>query len=436
MGAVPEWMLAPFAILILAIAIMPLTAPRLKHLWERGYPFVALGLGALVAGWYLVRQPHGGAEVVEVLRDYGAFMALIGSLFVISGGIHVGVTGSATPKENMRFLLIGALAANLIGTTGASMVLVRPWLRMNAGRVAAHHVVFFIFVVSNCGGALTPIGDPPLFIGYLRGVPFFWLVGQVWLPCLATILALVAVFGWVDARAFRRQTPEQKSRAREKDKLRFAGYINVVLLAVVVGAVFLPGTIPGLREGVMVVAAVASFRFTPKTVHKVNAFSFGPIREVAILFAGIFLTMMPALDYIAEHGREFGVRRPMQFYLTTGSLSALLDNAPTYAAFFELAAATARAEAPEAFPTETAGPAAKIATTAALLRQAPGLVMAVSLGAVFFGAMTYIGNGPNFMVKAIAEEAGVAMPSFFGYLLRFSLPVLLPIFLLVGWIYF
>lgn len=429
---VPPALIAPFAALILLIAVMPLAPRRLKHAWERWYPAVALGLGGLVALWYLVFQPHGVTEVLGVLREYGAFIVLIGALYVVAAGVHVGVSGSATPGENVRYLLIGALLANFIGTTGASMVLVRPFLRMNAGRVAAHHVVFFIFIVSNCGGALTPIGDPPLFLGYLRGVPFFWLMEHVFAAWTFVITALLAVFWVIDRRAFRKQPTKVKELAKQPDLARFAGWINVAFMAVVVGAVFIPGNIPWLREGVMLVAAGLSLRFTPKIIHEINAFTFGPIREVAVLFFGIFLTMMPALEYVAAHGKDFGVREPMQFYVSTGVLSAALDNAPTYATFFGLATVAAREADPAAFPAEGES---RAEITAALLKTSPGLVMAVSLAAVFFGAMTYIGNGPNFMVKAIAEEAGVKMPSFFAYIARFALPVLLPVLLFAGWIF-
>jgi Na+/H+ antiporter NhaD/arsenite permease-like protein len=246
------------------------------------------------------------------------------------------------------------------------------------------------------------------------------------------IAALLVVFWALDRRAFRHQPAQVQELAEQPDIARFAGWINVALMAGVVGAVFIPGDIPWLREGVMLAAAGLSLRFTPKIIHKINAFTFGPVREVAVLFFGIFLTMMPALEYVAAHGKDFGLREPMQFYATTGALSAVLDNAPTYATFFGLATVASREASPEAF---MAADANRAQVTAAVLTTTPGLVVAVSLGAVFFGAMTYIGNGPNFMVKAIAEEAGVKMPSFFGYLARFALPVLLPILLLAGWIF-
>jgi Na+/H+ antiporter NhaD/arsenite permease-like protein len=436
---VPAWLIAPFALLILLIAAMPLTRGRVRHFWDRAYLYVAPGLGLGVALWYLLRVPGGGAEVVAALREYGSFVALIGSLYVIAGGLHLGVRGTATPGENTRFLALGALAANLVGTTGASMVLIRPWLRMNAGRRSPHHVVFFIFIVSNCGGALTPIGDPPLFLGYLRGVPFFWLASEVLAQWLFVVSALLGVFWCIDRRAFRAASAETRAQAAPPDRLRLGGRSNLLWLAVVIGAVFIPSDLVGLREAVMLAAAAASHRLTPRALHEANGFSFAPIREVAVLFLGIFLTMVPALDAIARHGPELGVERPLHYYVATGSLSAVLDNAPTYATFFELALGSARRRAPENFAAADAGPAsgpgAQAAQTRALLATAPELVVAVSLGAVFFGAMTYIGNGPNFMVKAIAEDAGAPTPGFFAYVLRYALPILLPILLLSACIF-
>lgn len=404
--------------LLLLIAAMPLTPERVKHVWDKYYPHVAIGLGLFVATWFVLKMPHGAAVVQHTVMEYVSFIALIGSLFVVAGGIHLKVRGAATPWENLRLLAIGAVVANFIGTTGASMVLIRPWLRMNQSRIQPYHVVFFIFVVSNCGGALTPIGDPPLFLGYLRGVPFFWLVGNVVWFWLTVVGALLAVFWWLDRKNFRDQAAELKTKSREPDTYRIDGKLNLALLAVVIGAVFIPGTIPFLREAVMIAAAAASYRFTAKSVHDANAFSFGPIKEVAFLFSGIFLTMMPALAYISAHGGELGVERPMQYYFASGSLSSVLDNAPTYATFFELARAAAGAE-----------------TTGALLLASPTFIIAVSLGSVFFGAMTYIGNGPNFMVKSIADGLGAKTPTFFGYIVKYSLPILLPILALAGWLF-
>ncbi len=430
-GDIHPALILPFGLLLLLIAVMPLTPDRLKHLWERYHPHVALALAALVGGFYLVRLPGGAATLGHTAHEYFSFIALVGSLYVVAGGIHIRVKGEATPRDNVVLLLIGAVLANFIGTTGASMVLIRPFIRMNKIRISAYHVVFFIFIVSNCGGSLTPIGDPPLFLGYLRGVPFFWLTEHVVGIWFAVIGALLAVFYAYDRHGFGRAPKRIQAEIAAPDTFRFEGGVNVLFLLAVIGAVFLPERF-FLREIVMLGAAVGSYFSTPKSVHAANEFGFGPIREVAFLFVGIFVTMMPALGYLEAHGQEFGFERPMQYYTATGSLSAVLDNAPTYVNFLKLAEVGAAAKAPEAF---AAAGADERAVMRELLAREPALVIAVSLGAVFFGAMTYIGNGPNFMVKAIADAAGVRTPSFFGYILRFSLPVLLPILLLAGWIF-
>jgi Na+/H+ antiporter NhaD/arsenite permease-like protein len=420
---VPPALIIPFGLLLLLIATMPLSPAKVKHLWEHYYPHLSLGLGLVVAAYYLAMRPTGGITIVRTVHEYFSFICLIGSLFVVAGGIHLKMKGESTPVENIVFLTVGALITNLIGTTGASMLLIRPWIRMNKYRITAFHIVFFIFIISNCGGALTPIGDPPLFLGYLRGVPFFWLVEHAMLPWLVCVGLLLAAFYAYDRANFAKVPKPVQAHAAEPDTWRFDGGINVLFLLVIVGAVFLP-EITFLREGVMIAAAVASYKITPRLVHEENHFNFGPIKEVAWLFIGIFLTMMPALDYLGQHGREFGFTHPLQYYFSTGLLSAVLDNAPTYLNFLKLAEASLTAPG----TSETAG-------VAALLAQAPSFVVAVSLGAVFFGAMTYIGNGPNFMVKSIAESANVKVPTFFGYVFKYSLPVLLPILAVVGWLF-
>lgn len=430
---VPPWLIAPFALLLLLIATMPLTPPRMKHVWERYYPHIATGFAAAIVGYYLWRIPGGGDTVAHTAHEYFSFITLIGSLFVIAGGIHIKVKGESTPLVNVVFLAVGALMANLIGTTGASMVLIRPWIRMNKIRVSAYHVVFFIFIVSNVGGALTPIGDPPLFLGYLRGVPFFWLIEHAVEEWLFTLGALLAAFYVFDRRSFRHMPRRlQRELAAEPETWQFDGLGNLLLLLVVIGAVFLPDRYFA-RELLMLGAAVASYLLTPKPVHEQNAFTFGPIKEVAFLFVGIFATMMPALGYLAQHGQEFGFHHPANYYFASGGLSAVLDNAPTYVNFLQLAQTTAAAETPEAFAALVPGDAAAVRQ---LLAVKPAFVVAVSLGAVFFGAMTYIGNGPNFMVRSIAHDAGVHCPSFFGYIARYSLPILLPILALGGWLFF
>jgi Na+/H+ antiporter NhaD/arsenite permease-like protein len=426
----PPALILPFVLLLALIAVMPLTPPRVRRLWDHYYRHAAIGLGLLVVGYYLVKL-SGGAIVARTLHEYFSFICLIGSLFVVAGGIHLKVKGAATPRDNVVLLAIAAVAANLIGTTGASMVLIRPWIRMNELRISAFHVVFFIFIVSNCGGALTPIGDPPLFLGYLRGVPFFWLVDHIVGEWLLTVGLMLAVFCAFDCRSFTRAPRALQAKINEYDTWRFEGAVNIVFLLVIIGAVFLPETI-FLRELVMVGAAAASFKLTPKIIHEENHFTFGPVREVAILFLGIFLTMMPALGYLQQHGRDFGFTRPIQYYFACGSLSSVLDNAPTYLNFLQLAEATLVDKA--ALPPGSGGEIAADAGVKQLIasERARKFIIAISLGSVFFGAMTYIGNGPNLMVKTIAENAGVKMPTFFGYVFKFSLPFLLPLLVAEG----
>lgn len=429
---IPIWLILPFVLLLALIATMPLTPPRVKHVWERYYPHIATGLGAIVVAYYLWRVPAGAHTVVHTGHEYFSFIVLIGSLFVVAGGIHIKVSGEATPIVNVVFLAIGAVVANVIGTTGASMVLIRPWIRMNKIRISPYHVVFFIFIVSNVGGALTPIGDPPLFLGYLRGVPFFWLFEHVVEEWLFTVALILGAFYVFDRRSFRHMpTKLQREVAAEPETWRFDGLPNVLFLLVVIGAVFLPDRF-FMREAVMLAAAAASYLLTPKPVHEENAFTFGPIKEVAFLFVGIFATMMPALGYLEQHGQELGFTHPTQYYFASGALSSVLDNAPTYVNFLQLAQTTASVAAPDSFAGLAPDDPAAVH---ALLGVRPAFVIAVSLGSVFFGAMTYIGNGPNFMVKSIAHEAGVHCPTFFTYIVRYSLPILLPILALSGWIF-
>lgn len=428
---IPPLLIAPFALLLLLIATMPLTPDKVKHWWEHNYAKVAVGLAVLVGAFYLWKIPEGGHALLHTTQEYFSFIALIGSLFVVAGGIHIKVKGGATPLDNVILLLIGAITANLIGTTGASMVLIRPYIRMNKVRISAYHIVFFIFIVSNCGGSLTPIGDPPLFLGYLRGIPFFWLTEHVLWVWITVIGALLAAFYVFDLRSFKHASAKIQEEIKQADTFSVEGGSNIIFLLAIIGAVFLPEKY-FLRELVMLGAGAASYFLTPKAVHASNHFGFGPIKEVAFLFVGIFVTMMPALGYLEGHGKDLGFTKPAQYYFSTGSLSAVLDNAPTYVNFLKLAEVTATADHPEEFAA-VAGD--EVATVRVLLEKRASLVIAVSLGAVFFGAMTYIGNGPNFMVKSIADAAGVKTPSFFGYILKYSLPILLPILALAGWIF-
>ncbi|MCR4433969.1 MAG: sodium:proton antiporter [Caldiserica bacterium] len=404
---IPLWASAPFALMLLSIAIIPLIN---HHWWEKNYPFVAIFLGALGLVLYLTMFKDLEA-VWHTALEYFSFISLIGSLFVVTGGILIRIEGVATPWLNALVLFVGAVISNFIGTTGASMLLIRPFLRLNKTRLKPYLVVFFIFLVSNIGGALTPIGDPPLFLGYLKGIPFFWLVEHVWFIWLFTIVLVLAAFLFFD---FRNRKGLDEPAFAGKRGVILLGKRNFLFLALIILAVFLPTPV---RELIMIGAAIASYSLTPHSIHQDHDFNFEPIKEVAILFFGIFATMIPALQYLETHAQSFGLHSPGQFFWLTGSLSAFLDNAPTYLTFLSTAMG--------ALGLDIHG----------LLLQTPKDVVGISLGAVFFGAMTYIGNGPNFMVKSISDRAGVKNPTFLGYIVRYSLPVLIPIFVLVWFLF-
>ena len=407
----------PFGLLLLCIATLPLFAGKF---WEHYYRYVAVGLGAVSVGYYLVGL-HGGERLLHVAWEYVSFIVFIGSLFVVSGGVHIRVKGESTPAVNVVYLLVGAVVANLFGTTGASMLLIRPWIRANKYRYTHFHTCFFIFVVSNVGGCLTPIGDPPLFLGYLKGIPFFWIAQHTIAPWVLTVGAIVTIFYFVDRRNFQRACVAVRTKETANETWAVQGVKNFgFLVAILISVIFAP---PGWREAIMLAAALGSYFTTAKPIHEANHFTLSPIKEVAWLFLGIFATMVPALDYLEGHATHLGISQPAHFYWFSGALSGVLDNAPTYLTF--LAASFGLQGMSLDDPTHVA----------AFLELHPLYVVAVSLGSVFFGAMTYIGNGPNFMVKAICDQAGVRTPSFFGYVARFSLPVLLPVFTVVGWLF-
>lgn len=418
-GAEPHpGMITFFALMLISIAVMPLWKP---HWWHHNYPKVAVGLGAITASYYafVLKDWH---RLGHVAHEYVSFIALIGSLFVVSGGIHIRVKGESTPLINCIFLFIGAVLANVIGTTGASMLMVRPWIRMNKYRITSFHVVFFIFIVSNVGGCLTPIGDPPLFLGFLRGVPFWWVLKACWPAWLVTVLVLIAIFFVIDYRNFLRAPKEIRDMETAHEEWKFDGLHNIFFIGVILCAVFVKNP-PGLSEGLMIGAAIASYFTTHPHVHEANDFNFEPIREVGWLFVGIFGTMIPALQYLEGHSSTLGLDSDMKFYWLTGLLSGVLDNAPTYLTF--LAAALGRQGLSLDSSSDVVTYVAAHGTE----------LMAISLGAVFFGAMTYIGNGPNFMVKAISEHAKVKTPSFFGYI-RYSALYLLPVLAVVAVVFF
>lgn len=409
----PAWLILPFALLLLAIALGPLTFQRV---WERYYPVITGALASVTLVYYLA-VIRSAAPLVHSGIEYLGFMALVGSLFVTCGGIHIRVKGEATPGINVLYLSIGAVLANILGTTGASMLLIRPWIRMNRYRVTTHHIVYFILIIGNAGGCLTPIGDPPLFLGFLKGVPFWWVLEHCWQPWLLVNGTVLAVFYWLDRKNSLRASEEVREEMTAHEDWHFDGLYNLVFIGAIVGAVFLPS---GYRECVMVLAALGSWFFTPHWVREANKFDFHPIKEVAWLFAGIFLTMVPALAYLEIHSRDLGINSTMRYFWVTGSLSSVLDNAPTYLAFL------ASAFGGSGYDMESpVGVRAFIANHSDLLR-------AISIGAVFFGSLTYIGNGPNLMVKSIAEHSKVRMPSFLAYTFVHVLPVMLPILILTA----
>lgn len=406
----------PFVLLLGAMAAAPVFAPGW---WLRHYAKVALGLGAVTAGYYFFAL-HDWLRLGAAAHEYISFIALVGSLFVVAGGIHIGVKGEATPLKNVSFLLLGALIANVLGTTGAAMLLIRPWIRMNQYRVTAHHIVFFIFIVANVGGCLTPIGDPPLFLGYLQGVPFGWVAKNGWPMWLLGVGLLLGIFYALDRKKFLRAPRTVREKETVLETWKIDGLPNLFFLAVILGAVFVEQP-PFLREGLMLAAAAGAYFTTKKNVHAANDFNFHPLQEVAILFAGIFATMMPALAWLDHHAGTLLGQNPSPgiFYWGTGGLSSALDNAPTYLGFLSALQGVTGAEN----------------VPSLLASRAPHL-LAISIASVFFGAATYIGNGPNFMVKAIAGQNGVRMPSFLGFILKFSLPFLLPVLITVWLLFF
>lgn len=413
MAPPPPILILPFVLLLAAMALAPVLA---HNWWLKHYPKAALGLGAITTGAYLFIL-HDPVTLGHTAHEYVSFIALIGSLFVVAGGIRIQVPGGATPTANVLFLLSGALLANVLGTTGAAMLLIRPWIQMNRARIAPFHIAFFIFLVANVGGCLTPIGDPPLFLGYLQGIPFWWVTQKCWPMWAAAVGLLLCIFFAAD-RHSRSRTPA--AAAPSDEAWQVSGLPNLFFLAVVLGAVFITRPI-FLRETLMLAAAAASYFTTRKSVHAANEFTFHPAVEVAVLFAGVFATMMPALAWL-NHGAPQWLGSspaPWIFYWGAGALSAVLDNAPTYLAFLSALSGVARTN-----------------EITVLLAQMTPHALAISVSAVFFGAATYIGNGPNFMVKAIATHHGVPMPSFLRFILKFSLPILLPVLITIWLLFF
>lgn len=435
---IPFWILLPFVAMLLCIAIAPLVA---EEKWEKNLNkfAVSMVLGSVVAIW-MVANNNAENEfthklVHQMVFDYIPFILLLTALFVVTGGIHVKGDIQATPKVNTLILAIGFVLASLMGTTGAAMLLIRPLLATNSQRkYTTHTVLFFIALVANTGGLLTPLGDPPLFLLYLRGAEFTWFLSL--LPIWAFVgISLLAIYYLLDTYYYTKHEALEHLMhdAREQEPIRIDGNINFLWLAGVVASVMFinSGYIPAmgeehapiyiklLREIVLVAIIFLSLYTTKKQVRQDNHYSWAPIIEVAVLFVGIFATMTPALIYLNANAADLGLTKPWQFYYSAGTLSSFLDNAPTAVAFHSVA---------------TGLPMTEGVPMVAGVQEV--LLKAIATASVFFGAMTYIGNGPNFMVKAIAEESGLRMPSFFGYMFKFSLVVLLPLYIIVQLIFF
>ncbi|MCO5130510.1 MAG: sodium:proton antiporter [Xanthobacteraceae bacterium] len=439
-GAKLSWLWAlPFAGILLSIATGPVFYP---HVWERHLgKFATFWSAAVIVPLLVTTDPRIVTTTLAhtALLDYMPFILLLLALFTVAGGIYLEGNLRGGVVTNTALLAIGTAAASLVGTTGAAMILIRPLIRANDDRkFNAHVFVFFIFLVCNIGGSLTPLGDPPLFLGFLRGVDFFWTTQHLWPETLAVSAAVMAIFVVIDSYFYRREerTPRRADPTPDTP-LKLHGTVNFALIAVIIGAILMsaqwrPGVtfaVAGVhlelqdlaRDAIFVLVAIASLRLTRKEDRAANGFSWGPIKEVAILFAGIFICIVPVMamlqagpegafkSVLSLVTRGDGTPNPAAYFWLTGGLSSFLDNAPTYLVFFQLAG----------------GDAAHLMTDLA------PVLAAISLGAVFMGAMTYIGNAPNFMVYAIATERGIRMPSFFGYML-WSFAVLLPVFVVLS----
>lgn len=403
------WAVVPFAGLLLSIALLPLRAP---HFWEnhKNKALVAFLWSLPIAIYFLFQAPH---ELILSMKDYSSFLLLLTALFIISGGIVLKGDLKATPEVNTLFLLIGAVLANFIGTTGASMLLIRPLLQTNSERRRTLHVpIFFIFLVSNIGGLLTPLGDPPLFMGFIKGVPFFWTLRlfPMWAVMVGGVLLMFYLF---DSYQYRREESRDLIRDRRRVvPLHMTGTVNFLWIAGVIAGMFLPFP---RREGVFILMSIVSLLTTRRQCRTDNKFNYNPILEVAILFAGIFITMVPALLILNVRAAELGFAKPWQFFWGTGVLSSFLDNTPTYLAFFSMGQG--------------------LGLNGDVLGIPSIFLKAISAGAVFMGANSYIGNGPNFMVKVIAEEYKMKMPSFFGYM-AYSFALLIPLYVVVTLLFF
>lgn len=440
----PIWSCIPFACMLLSIALMPLALP---NFWHHHYGKVSIFWAASMAVPFVISF-RGVAlhEIVHIiLADYIPFIILLWSLYTVSGGILLRGSLRGTPAVNTLMLLIGTVIASWMGTTGAAMLLIRPFLRANNYRKnRAFMVVFFIFLVANVGGSLTPLGDPPLFLGFLHGVSFFWTFKII--PHMLLVAGLLlTVYFFLDSYYYRKEGAKDRPSKGPKEPLKLEGTHNFILLAGIVGAVLMSGvadwgevTTLGVhrsiqdwaRDGLLILIGALSLWTTRVEVREDNNFTWAPIIEVALLFIGIFITMLPCL-LILKAGPNGAmaflinaVNQPAHYFWAAGALSSFLDNAPTYLTFFSTALGSFYPGVPEAVGVMH------------LMGELPDYLAAVSAGSVFFGACSYIGNAPNFMVRSIAEEAGTKMPSFFGYILKYTLVFLIPSFTVVTLVFF
>ncbi len=447
----PLWSALPFVGILLSIALFPLVAP---HFWHRHFPKISAMWALIFAIPFVIA--FKGEAVQEILHiyliDYIPFIVLLWALFTVAGGIFVGGSLRGSPRVNLLLLLIGTALASWIGTTGAAMVMIRPLMRANSWRRhKVHLIVFFIFLVANIGGSLTPLGDPPLFLGFLHGVPFFWVTTGILTEMLLVSGILLAVFFLIDSFFFRREKDSAPDDG-QGGGIHIQGLHNILFLLGIMAGVIFSGSVKmaeipifghvhvelqnELKDAWLILMGVLSLVTTRKSIRENNQFSWFPIQEVAYLFAGIFMTIIPALAILRVGGEgalagliQF-VDSPARYFWVTGLLSSFLDNAPTYLTFFNTALGSFGL--PESAVPDLLGYGAEALRNPHFIHD----LKAISSGAVFMGAVTYIGNAPNFMVKSMAEEQGIRMPSFFGYMIKYSLPILMPTFIVATLVFF
>ena len=433
---VPMWLISPFFVLLICIALFPVLMPKN---WHSLYKYISIGTGSMVALFYIF-QLNEYAQPIEALSEYVSFISLLVLLYVASGGMYLFIDVPSNAISNVVFLLLAAICSNIIGTTGASILLIRPYMRLNRFRLQAYHVVFFIFIVSNMGGMLTPIADPPLFIGFLKGIPFTWTLNNLFLIWLTGLGLCLLAFAYFDTK--NKKYNDIVAEIEHTGKVFFQGKRNLIWLLLAVGSVFLdPAIFPNIpsiqyhgksvsfvRELIQLGAAFVCYQTANRKAIENNNFNFEPIVEVVFLFFGIFLSMMPLVEYLEQMAHQNGMQAELStglFFGFTGLFSSVLDNAPTYLSMFTLLMSA------NGYSVHSVQDVQLF-----LAGNQSILLAAISVAAVVFGAMTYIGNGPNLMVKSIAEQSGLKMPSFGAYILRFSLPILLPIFAVIYLLFF